>query len=302
MNNNLTLKTKLQDFVLDVNNNQVPASAPTEFVTGDDTVDFAKEIEALLGDAAGTQQTQTQSQPIEVDVAGHKLKFDDNKQLSQRLTEIVNNFQLSQRELQELRARVSQQPVAQPDANAKVNPKEFSNEQFSTLLQSGDNGVAAALNYAMNHMFFNGSVPDAAKTISALLQQSAATAQDLTVLRFKDAHPELPRTAETGQTLETIRNKYNLPFTPEGLEASYALAKHLGAIQPVTQTESVTPQQPTPQQAMINNFASPVLSRQSGAPPQTNTQLTQAQIDRAWEIPLDQLEKLVYKYRGTGVN
>lgn len=291
--NSLTLQTKLARNEFDLNNNQ------TNEVTGLDEVDLAKEIETLLGDAAGQVSTAGAPQPIEVDVAGHKLKFDDNKQLSQRLTEIVTNYNATQQELQALRSRQTQAP---PAASTQPPQQGFSNDQFSQLLQSGEKGVAEALNYAMSHMFFDGKVPDAAKTIAALLQQSAATAQDLTVLRFKDAHPELPRTAETGTILESIRNKYNLPFTPEGLEASYALAKHHGALQPQFVPESNQPATPqyTPQQAMNNAFTSPVMSRQSSGQPQIN--LTDAQLDRAWEMPLDQLEKLVYKYRNKVTN
>lgn len=271
-------------------------------VTGDDAADLQAEIDALLANADTTgqqqqQQTQTQQpqqvQGIEIPVAGSTLKFKDSNELGQKLQEIVRNYQLTAAELATLK---NQQAQTQTQA-AKADGKSSINEEFTKLVQSGEDGVAKALNYAMSHMFFDGKVPDAAKTISALLQQAAANNTDLTVLRFKEAHPELPRTPEAAQAIDAVRQQFNLPFNNDGLEAAYAIAvqRKLVNIEP---QQSQTQQQ-TQQPSLQQHFATPVMSRQSSA---TIMQPTPAQEEQLWNMPLDKLTTLFHKYHGGDKN
>lgn len=268
-------------------------------VTGDDAVDFQAEIDAILASNLESTQ-QAQSNGIEVPIEGQSLKFKDTAEIGAKLQELAKNYQTILSENAALKAQTAAVNQTQPATKPKDTAK-FSNEEFSKYIQEGDTGVAKALNYAMNHMFFDGNVTDAAKTISTLLQQSAATAADLTVLRFKDAHPDLPRNAETGQVLEQVRQRYGLPFTTDGLEASYAIARQHNLIQVPnqTQTSQTTGQSANPQQTAINqHFATPPMSRQSAS---TVMQPTPAQEQQLWDMPMDKLRQLFNKYH-SGVN
>ncbi len=254
-------------------------------LTGDPEVDIQKEIAAILA-----TNTQPEAQPLEIDFGGQKLAFKDQKELSEKLGQLVTNYQNVAQERANLAAQIQAMQAAQtqkPAAEPKKDTNEEFNQRFAELIQKGD--TLAALDYANNILYFDGKVPNASKTMAAIIQQSNQVSQDLAVLRFKDAHPELPRTAEVGTILEQTRQQFGYPFSPEGLESSLAMAKHLGRIEPQqtkTQTQTQTPK-----------FETPTLSRKPGS-----TEPNPLVTHQLEEMSIDQLERLASRMRAQGIN
>lgn len=255
-------------------------------VTGNDDIDFQNEIAALLN--ANEQPAQPVQQEVEIPIQGQKLKFKNLEEVGQKVADIAKNYQTLLAENAALKAQTQMRP-AEPVSDPGKKPKGVNNEEFTKLVQQGDDGVAKAMNYWLNHAFFDGTQPDAAKAMQAILQQAVATTSDLTVLRFKEAHPELPRTPEAGQILEQVRTQYNLPFNNQGLEAAYAIARQHNLLQ----IEQPKQEQQTQQQT----FATPPMSRQSAS---TTFQPTSSQEEKLWEIPMEQFDKLFRKRYGVG--
>lgn len=258
-------------------------------VTGNDDIDFQNEIAALLN--ANEQPAQPVQQEVEIPIQGTKLKFKNLEEVGTKVADIVKNYQSILAENAALKAQSQVRPTEQNDTGKKT---KVSNEEFTNLVQQGPDGVAKAMKYWLNAEFFDGTQPDAAQAMKTILQQAVANATDLTVLRFKDAHPEFPRSAEAGQAVEQVRQRYNLPFTSDGLEAAYAIARQHNLIQ-VEQPKQEQTQQTQTQQ----HFASPPMSRQSAS---TAVQPNTSQEEKLWDLPMDQFEKLFRKRYGTGVN
>lgn len=259
-------------------------------VTGNDAIDLQAEIDALLNpDGQQTQAQTQQTQGIEVPVAGQKVVFKNPEELGGKLQEILRSYQAAQAENASLRAQVTQ---VSSQTNEKPAKKGSLNEQFTELVQSGEDGIAKAFDFALSHMFFDGKVPNAAKQIANVLQKAAQNDNDLTVLRFKEAHPELPRTQEAATIIDNVRQRYNLPFSVDGLDAAYALAVHnkLLTVEPVANTQSQAPAQQT--QQSNSQFVSPPMSRQSGS---TVYQPTPEQEEQLWNMPMEKLQQMFFK-------
>lgn len=254
-------------------------------VTGNDDIDFQNEIAALLN--TNEQPAQPVQQEVEIPIQGQKLKFKNLEEVGQKVADIAKNYKTLLAENAALKAQTQMrpaEPVSEPGKKPKVN-----NEEFTTLVQQGPDGVAKAMAYWLNQEFFDGTQPDAAKAMKSILQQAVSNATDLTVLRFKEAHPELPRTPEAGQVLEQVRTQYNLPFNNQGLEAAYAIARQHNLLQ----IEQPKQEQQTQQQT----FATPPMSRQSAS---TTFQPNSSQEEKLWEIPMEQFDKLFRKRYGVG--
>jgi len=259
-------------------------------VTGVDAVDLGREIDALLQEASAQPgEAAPRDESIELEVAGTKLKYANSKELSDKITQILSNYQAQGQELQNLRTQV-QKPADKP-ADANDNNVAFT-KGLQEYIEQGD--ILGAINHANNYLIFNGQVPDASKALAAIVQQAAATNADLTVLQFKDRHPELANAQEAGVVLEDIRKRYNFPFTNDGLEASYAMAKHLGVLQlPQNTANTHQPSQNYPNQP--SHFASPSLSRTSGSIPPASPSLDDME-EKLWNIPMDKLTQLFHKH------
>jgi len=268
---------------------------PGAEVTGNDDLDLQREIEAILaqsnGNNAGTQPTQPVSTEIETEIGGQKIKFANSAELGSKIGQILQQYQALNAENSTLKAQI------QPKKDEKATPAGFSNDTWAELIQKGD--VLGALDYANNHLYFNGQQPQASKALAAMVQQSQQTAIDLAVLRFKDAHPELPRTPETAAVLDQIRSQYNFPFTADGLESAYAMAKHRGLITPTTPQQEQRHQPQSTNPSLTKHFQSPVLGRQSGADP---TQLYASQLEQAANMSTEQLYALAQRLAAQGIN
>lgn len=213
---------------------------------------------------------QPAPQPITVNIQGQPVTFRDQADLEAQLNATAEAL----RQQQAAVPPPAPAPVPQGSRVTDDEDSGFKNDEYIRLMNEDP---LKATRYAMNHLIFGGRVDNPEEVLREMLVQQAATRRQLATYQFREAHREIPlEDPRVLNTLEQVRNQLNLPFSPEGLEASYALAVQKGMLPDFRQIVANQQQQQGQQQPQNPYAPPPVYGAQGYSPtpqPQQNPYL-----------------------------
>lgn len=204
--------------------------------TGTNNLDaaFQQQLAALDQGGAGQSgqggQTGTppaEPKPIKVTIGGQEYQFKDESELSQALDRA---FTQAPPPTTPAPTKTGSYVTGKEDDEPKLDTQQYA--EFVRLM--GENPIKA-LDYVDQIRF--------GTNLKSVIEDTQAVRQTIAAYQFRDAHPECPFTPQTAQILEATRRQLGVPFSPEGLEASYWTAVGRGAIRPQTPPQSGQPPQ-----------------------------------------------------------
>lgn len=245
-------------------------------------------------------------QPITLNIQGQPYTFKDQADLEAQLNQVA----IAQRQ---------SQAIAQPAEPVKPTGSRvtsdddtgFSNDEYIKLMNEDPR---KATNYALSHILFDGKIDNPAELIRESMIQQATTNRQLAAYQFRDAHREVPiEDPRVGNTLEETRKELNLPFTAQGLEASYIYAVSKGKLpdfrqiaqnQTQGQPQQVQPQYQQPQQYQpVTQQPQPVTNPYLAAPPSPGRSTSPTipfSLDQIEDLTLEQHASLLRKLQSAG--
>jgi hypothetical protein len=212
-----------------------------------------EQYEKLKAQAGGEDPapTPTPSQ-IKMNIAGQERSFNSTEEAS----EFMNaTLAAQQQAIAAAQAQVHQgtKVTADDQMKAPTRPKADINE-FANRLRDDP---AAAFDY-VDEMRYGGNP---VKIMQELYAKQQAQEQVLAAYQFRDDHPEFPRTPENAQALMQIVQAHNLPFTYDGLELAYSVARQRGLVKTEESGEESSPE---PSRVPRRNIAPPRVGRGTG--------------------------------------
>jgi hypothetical protein len=114
-------------------------------------------------------------------------------------------------------------------------------------------------------------------------QRQQAQEQVLAAYQFRDVHPEFQRNPENAEALTNIMQQFKLPFTVDGLEMAYSVAKEKGLVQVGETARESYVQEPE------RRIAPPSIGRRTSEPPSSY-------MDYVDDLSADQIAKIIDQF------
>jgi hypothetical protein len=114
-------------------------------------------------------------------------------------------------------------------------------------------------------------------------QRQQAQEQVLAAYQFRDVHPEFQRNPENAEALTNIMQQFKLPFTVDGLEMAYSVAKEKGLVKVGETTHETYVQEPE------RRIAPPSIGRRTSEPPSSY-------MDYVDDLSADQIAKIIDQF------
>ena len=254
-------------------------------------------VQAVLSETASSEASTANhvapaAAPITVNIQGKQVTFQNQADLEAQLNATAVSLSAERAALQS-----APQPAAQGGRVRDDNETpSFSNDEF---IKRMNEDPKTAINYALNHMMFDGQVDDAAALIRDTMINQAAQAKQISTYQFKDAYREVPlEDPRVNTVLEATRKELGLPFSDKGLEAAYIYSVGKGRLRAIAAQNQ---QQQHPQQSP-QKYQQPPNSYLQG-PPQTGRSGNSAApvlVGDIEEMSVDQLGSLLNRLYSQG--
>lgn len=211
-----------------------------------------------------TQPAPPEPKPLTVNIMGRDMQFKDEADLGAQLTQYVQSLQQQAQSQPEPKGHVSgKEDDNQPDRWTEDDMKEY-------VRLMGTNPIHAQ-NFIDKRRF---GTDDPMGLVRQLAEDNQRINRTLTAVQFKEAHPNLQMNPQVANMLEQRRLQLGVPFTYEGLEATYWSLVGVGAL-----PAPPLPNQPQP--------PPPQYQQQSGGynpPPPPNVSRSGPDANANWEM------------------
>lgn len=199
--------------------------------------DIIKDITGNTGAPVQEPPKTEEPKPITVNLNGQQYQFKDEAELSTSLSQLVQNLQQPQQPTQYVSGKEDDLPK-QPQWTEKDM------QEYVRLM--GTNPIEAQ-NYVDRKRF---GADDPVGMLRQTVVENQKLQRALAAIQFRDAHANLPLSPQFAQVLESRRQQLGVPFTYEGLEASYWSLVGTGVLPPpqFPQQQQGQQQQPQPRQ------------------------------------------------------
>lgn len=225
------------------------------------------------------QPPPDQPKPITVNVLGQQLQFKDEAELSAQLTAYIQ---------QQAQQPQAPQGYVTGKEDEPQEPKWTESDMKEYVRLMGTNPMEAA-----DYLDKKRGIPR--DTLQQTIEENQRLNRTLAAIQFRDTHPALPFSPQLANALEQRRQQLGVPFTYEGLEASYWSLVGSGVLPPPQfQVPPQYPQQPQqpPQPPASPYFNAPPPVPRGGAPAEVNPDL----MARFENMSADQLARVLAEY------
>ena len=169
--------------------------------------------------------------PIKFNVRGREIVANSPEELSAMLETTLQQFEQAL-----VASQANTYTATDPEGTAgnegpgryvtgSETEEKFDKKEYFSLLEKDPLNAAA---YVDQHRF---GVKDPVEYINTLAKDLEEQRKVTAIYQFKERHPEYPGGAHNAQVVEKVLEKIGLGYTPEGLEAAWALAKESGIAQ-----------------------------------------------------------------------
>lgn len=194
-----------------------------------------EEIDRLAKEKAddpSAKLTATEPSPLKVTLGGQERTFANPEELSKFVQAQIDAANQAAQQQVVAASSVAQAATANRVTAADLEkPPQPDLKEFANLLEKNP---ADAFNY-IDSFRFGGANPIA--LMKQMYETQQAQSAVISVMQFREAHPEYERTNENAQALNQVMQAYKLPVTFDGLEMAYALAQQRGLIETKTADE-----------------------------------------------------------------
>ena len=260
----------------------VPPATPTPNV-GD--AELQKLMDAANPpDPNAIPQTPTPEppKPITVNIMGQQVQFKDEAELSAQLTAYLQ---------QQAQQPQAPQGYVTGKEDEPQEPKWTEADMKEYVRLMGTNPMEAA-----DYLDKKRGIPR--DTLQQTIEENQRLNRTLAAIQFRDTHPTLPFSPQLANALEQRRQQLGLPFTYEGLDASYWSLVGSGVLPPPQFPPQ--PQAPQfPQQSQMQQqppanpyFNAPPPVPRGGTPQEVNPDL----MARFENMSADQLARVLAEY------
>lgn len=170
--------------------------------------------------AAG-ETVDTTKEPISLNIGGQTYNFDTKADME---AAIGKTFQTFRNELEKAKTPIEEGKGGYVSGKESDGADKFSQDKYIELM--GKDALEAQ-RYVQDHIY---GIPDSSNFIKGQLQEAATLKATVSAYQFRELHPEFPMTPEATKIVDGIRRELNLPFTLQGLEASYGVAQTRGVV------------------------------------------------------------------------
>lgn len=174
-----------------------------------------------------------ESKPITLNVLGQTLQFQNEEELSQQLSAYLQ--QQAQQQPPPPQGYVSgrEDEPPQPPAWTEADMKEYVRLMGTNPMEAAD--------------YLDKKRGISRETVQQTIEENQRLNRTLAAIQFRDSHSYLPFSPQLANALEQRRQQLGVPFTYEGLEASYWSLVGSGVLPPPQYIQQPPQPQPQPQ-------------------------------------------------------
>lgn len=200
-----------------------------------DLNDIIKGISEGTG-APPAEPPKEEPKPISVNLMGQQYQFKDEAELSAQLTQYVQGLQQQVQQVQQAPSNY----VTGKEDDTPQGTKWTDDDMKEYVRLMGTNPIQAQ-NYLDKKRL---GVEDPVSFIKQTAEENQRLNRSLAAIQFRDSHPDLQLSPQVAAALEQRRSQLGVPFTYNGLEASYWSLVGNRVLPPPQSFTGAQPQQP----------------------------------------------------------